>query len=125
VVALLDDRDAVERGVELAVAAAVQAVAPGGLARSAGDGCGAAEACEGAGIAEATNVAGLGDARRSEVAANPLDLFKRVAVVGEQIGNLGVERGDALVEVVDAAGELADAARSGTAARGSRPAECA
>jgi hypothetical protein len=31
VVSLLDDGDAVERGVELAVAAAVQAVAPGGL----------------------------------------------------------------------------------------------
>jgi hypothetical protein len=30
--ALLDDRDAVERGVELTVAAAVQAVASGGLA---------------------------------------------------------------------------------------------
>src|SRR5918994_994634 len=40
VVALLDDRDAVERGVELAVAAAVQAVASGGLAGSAGDRCG-------------------------------------------------------------------------------------
>jgi hypothetical protein len=32
VVALLDDRDAVERGVELSVAAAVEAVASGGLA---------------------------------------------------------------------------------------------
>jgi hypothetical protein len=32
VVALLDDRDAVERGVELAVAAAVEAVTAGGLA---------------------------------------------------------------------------------------------
>src|SRR5687767_6796985 len=37
VVALLDDRDAVERGVKLSVAAAVQAMASGGLAGAAGD----------------------------------------------------------------------------------------
>src|SRR5215210_7273590 len=46
VVALLNDGDAVERGVELAVAAAVQAMPSCGLSRAAGDGCGAAEAGE-------------------------------------------------------------------------------
>src|SRR4051794_41784609 len=44
VVALLDDGDAGERGVELSVAAAVQAVAAGGLACGAGGGGGAGEA---------------------------------------------------------------------------------
>src|SRR4051794_41193646 len=61
VVALLDDGDAVERGVELAVAAAVQAVAAWGLAGSAGDRGRAAEAREGGLALEAADVAGLGD----------------------------------------------------------------
>src|SRR5262245_14982320 len=52
VVAGLDDCDAVEGGVELAVAAAVEAVAAGALAGAAGDRCGAAEAGEGGGVAE-------------------------------------------------------------------------
>jgi len=45
-VALLEDGDPVEGGVELAFAAAVQAVAARGLARAARDRCGAAEARE-------------------------------------------------------------------------------
>src|SRR5262245_31742366 len=61
VVAGLDDGDAVEGGVELAVAAAVEAVAACGLAGAAGDGCGAAEAREGGGVAEAADVAGVRD----------------------------------------------------------------
>src|SRR5262245_43505346 len=61
VVAGLDDRDAVERSVELAVAAAVEAVAACGLAGAAGDRCGAAEAREGGGVAEAADVAGVRD----------------------------------------------------------------
>ena len=36
-----------------------------------------------------------------------------LAVLGEQVGDLAVERGDPVVEVVDVAGELADAARRG------------
>ena len=63
VVAGLDDGDAVEGSVELPVAAAVEAVSAGGLARAAGDRCGAAEAREGGGIAEAADVAGVRDHR--------------------------------------------------------------
>src|SRR5213592_1993708 len=111
VVALLDDRDAVERGVELAVAAAVQSVAAGGLARPAGDRCGAAEAGEGGGIAEAANVAGVRDQTGGDLVAGAAEVGDRVAVLFEQLGDLGVEIADALVERVDVAGELADAAR--------------
>src|SRR3954471_12780076 len=111
VVALLNDRDAVERCVELAVAAAVQAVSSAGLSGAAWDGCGAAEACEGAGVAEAANVSGLGDDRRGEGAADAVEVFERAAVLGEEVSDLGVQVGDAVVEVVDVAGELADAAR--------------
>src|SRR4051794_30694139 len=46
----LDDGDAVQGGVHLAVSAAVQAVALGGLAGAAGDGRDTAEAREGAGL---------------------------------------------------------------------------
>ena len=43
----------------------------------------------------------------------PMEVFERVVVLVEQLGDLGVEGGDALVEVVDVAGELADAACGG------------
>ena len=95
VVALLDDRDAVERGVELAVAAAVQPVAPGGLAGAAGDRRGAAEAREGGGVFEAADVAGLGDQRGGDLVAGAEQVGDRVAVLVEQRGDLGVELGDA------------------------------
>jgi hypothetical protein len=35
-------------------------------------------------------------------------------VLGEEVGDLGVQAGDAVVEVVDVASELADAARGGS-----------
>ena len=89
VVALLDDRDAVERGVELAVAAAVKAVAAGGLAGAAGDRRGAAEACERGGVVEAANVAGLGDQRGGDLGAGAEQIGDRVAVLGQQRGDLG------------------------------------
>src|SRR5689334_18423545 len=54
----LHDRDPVQGGVELAVAAAVEAVVAGGLAGAAGDRCDAAEAGEGGTAAEAADVAG-------------------------------------------------------------------
>ena len=76
VVALLDDRDAVERGVELSVAAAVQSVPAAGLSGSAGDRCCSAEAREGAGVAEAANVSGLGDDRGGKVAADAADVLQ-------------------------------------------------
>ena len=71
VVAGLDDGDAVEGGVELAVAAAVEAVAACGLAGAAGDRCGAAEAGEGGGVAEAADVAGVRDDRRGDLRPAP------------------------------------------------------
>ena len=110
VVAGLDDRDPVEGGVELAVAAAVEPVAACGLARAAGDWCGAAEAGERGAVAEAADVAGVGDDRGGYLRAGAVEVGDRVAVFGEELGDLGVEGGDALVEVVDVAGEIADAA---------------
>src|SRR5262245_50268637 len=104
VVAGLDDRDAVEGGVELAVAAAVEAVAAGCFAGAAGDGCGAAEAGEGGGVAEAADVAGVRDHAGGDLSAGAVQVVERVAVLGEQCGDLGVELCDALVEVFDVAG---------------------
>jgi hypothetical protein len=69
-------RDAVERGVELSVAAAVQSVPAAGLSGSAGDRCCSAEAREGAGVAEAANVSGLGDDRGGKVAADAADVLQ-------------------------------------------------
>ena len=109
VVAGLDDRDAVEGGVELAVAAAVESVSACGLAGAAGDWCGAAKAGEGGGVAEAADVAGVGDHGGGDLRAGAMQVGDRVAVLGEQLGDLGVEGGDALVEVFDVAGEVADA----------------
>jgi hypothetical protein len=57
----LDDSDSVQGGVELAVAAAVQAVTVAGLAGAAEDRCGAGEAREGGLAAEAADVAGVRD----------------------------------------------------------------
>jgi hypothetical protein len=54
----LDDRDPVEGGVELPVAAAVEAVVVSGLAGAAGDGCDAAEAGVGGGAAETADISG-------------------------------------------------------------------
>ena len=48
-----------------------------------------------------------------EVAADAVELFERAAVLGEQVGDFGVEGGDAVVEIVDVLGELANAARGG------------
>lgn len=59
------------------------------------------------------DVAGLGDDRRGQIAADPVDLLEWIAVIGEQLGDLGVEGCDALVEVLDVAGKFADAARGG------------
>jgi hypothetical protein len=113
VVALLDDGDAVERGVELPVAAAVEAMAVCRLSGAAGDGSCAAEAGEGAGVAKAPDVSGLGDDRGSEVRAGAVKVSERVVVLDEQLGDLAVEVGDARVEVRDVSGELAYAACGG------------
>jgi hypothetical protein len=84
-----------------------------GLPQAAGDRGGAAEAREGAGIAEAANVTGLGDDRGREVGAGAEEVVERVVVLGEQLGDLCVQRGDSVVEVVDVVCEFADAARRG------------
>ena len=42
-----------------------------------------------------------------------MEILERVAVVGEEVGDLDVQGVDAVVEVVDVGGELADAARGG------------
>src|SRR5215207_7343702 len=93
VVAGLDDGDAVKGGVELAVAAAVEPVAAGGLARAAGDGCGAAEAGEGGGVAEAADVAGVGDHGGGDLRPGAVQVADGVAVLGEELRDLGIEGG--------------------------------
>lgn len=52
----------------------------------------------------------MGDDRGGEVAAGTLQVLARVAVLGEKVGDLGVEGSDALVEIVDVVAEFADAA---------------
>ena len=111
VVALLDERDAVEGGVELAVAAAVQAVPASGVAGAAGDRRGAAVARERGGVLDAAHVAGLGDQRGGDLVAGSEQVADGVAVRFEQRGDLGLELVDAAVEVFDVAGELADGGR--------------
>src|SRR5205085_4238933 len=76
----------------------------------AGDRRGAAEACEGGGVAEAAHVAGVCDHCGSDLCAGAVQVGHWVAVFGEQLRDLSVERGDALVEVLDVAGEVSDAA---------------
>jgi hypothetical protein len=110
VVALLDDRDAVEGRVELAVAAAVQAVASGGLPGAAGDRGGAAVARERGLALEAAHVAGLGDQGGGDLVAGAEQVGDGVAVLIKQLGDLDLELGDAGVEVFDVARELADGA---------------
>src|ERR1700754_563870 len=107
-VALLDDRDAVERGVELAVAAAVQPVPSAGLAGAAGDRRDTAGACEGGGVFEAADVAGVRDQRGGGLVAGAEQVLDGVAVLMEQHGDLGLELCDPAVEVFDVARELAD-----------------
>jgi hypothetical protein len=84
-VAGLDDRDPIEGGVELAVAAAVDAVAAGCLARAAGDWCGAAEASEGSAVAEAADVAGVGDHRGRDLRAGTVQIGDWVAVLDQPV----------------------------------------
>jgi hypothetical protein len=88
----------------------VESVAAGGLAGAAGDGCGAAEAGKGGGVAEAADVAGVRDHAGGDLCAGAVQVVERVAVLGEQRGDFGVELCDALVEVFDVTGEVADAA---------------
>ena len=47
---------------------------------------------------------------RSDLRPGAVQVGDWVAVLGEQLRDLGVERGDALIEVLDVAGEVADAA---------------
>jgi hypothetical protein len=117
VVALLDDGDPVERGVELSVAAAVQTVAIGCLAGAAGNRCGSAEASEGGGVAETSDVSGLRDDRGSEIAAGAVEVGERVLVLDQQLGDLAVKIGDPRIEVLDVPGELADATRRGASGK--------
>jgi hypothetical protein len=109
----LHDRDPVEGGVELAVAAAVEAVVAGGLAGAAGDRGDAAEAGEGGAAAEAADIGGVGDQRDGDGGAGAGEVGDRVAVLGEERGQLGVELGDSPVELLDLERELADAAAGG------------
>jgi hypothetical protein len=71
---------------------------------------GAAEAGAGGGVAEAAGVAGVRDHCRSYLRAGALQVSDWLAVLGEQLRDLGVERGAAPIEVLDLAGELSDAA---------------
>ena len=64
----------------------------------------------------------MGDDDGGEVAADAVELFERAAVLGEQVGDFGVQGGDAVVEIVDVLGELAKAAGGG--ALGEAVAEC-
>jgi hypothetical protein len=50
------------------------------------------------------------DHRRGDLRAGAVQVGDWVAVFGEQLCDLGVERGDALVKVLDVAGEVSDAA---------------
>src|SRR5262249_22256958 len=115
-VALLDDRDAIEGGIELTVASAVQAIMPSCLSRATRNGRRATEARKRSGVAKAAHVAGLGDDRGGEVRAGSVKIPERIAVLGEQLCDLPVELDDAGVEILDVASELADAA--GCRARG-------
>jgi hypothetical protein len=84
VVSGLHDRDAVEGGVELSVAAAVEAVAACGLAGAAGDRCGSAEASEGGGVAEAADVACVRDKGRGDLWAGAVQVGDWVAILLEE-----------------------------------------
>src|SRR5215210_2090957 len=79
----LHDRDPVEGGVELAVAAAIEAVVAGGLAGAAGDRCGAAEAGVGGGAAEAADVAGVCDHGDGDNGAGAGEVGQWVALLAE------------------------------------------
>src|SRR5215218_1138937 len=106
----LDDGDSVEGGIELPVAAAVEPVPTGGLARAAGDGRGTAEPGEGGGVAEAADITGVCDHCGGDLRTGAVEVADRVAVLLEQLRDLGVEGSDPLVEVLDVAGEVMDAA---------------
>jgi hypothetical protein len=108
---------ALERGVELSVAAAVQTVAIGCLPGAAGNRCGSAEASKGGGVAEASNVSGLRDDRGSEIAAGAVEVAERVLVLDQQLGDLAVKIRDPRIEVLDVPGELADATRRGASGK--------
>jgi len=79
----LHDRDPVEGGVELAVAAAVEAVVAGGLAGAAGDRRGAALAGVGGGAAEAADVAGVRDHGDGDNRAGAGEVSEWIAVLAE------------------------------------------
>jgi hypothetical protein len=54
----------------------------------------------------------VGDHGGGDLRSGAVQVADWVAVLLEELRDLGVEGGDALVEVLDVAGEVADAARS-------------
>ena len=87
--AALDDRDLVQRGVQFAVAVAVEAVAAL-LPRGGVDGCGTGEPCELRLVAEAGDASGLADQLAGDQHAAALQLEQLWRAAGDEHRDLAL-----------------------------------